>query len=557
MGISSILLALAAMFINHSLGNHIMEGEREIALRQIEEESTKNSIVTYEKATTNVDALVAKVKTKCEDCEVEVLDNIGALILHYPSSNHPTASEMLNIPGIKHAEEDLVVHMADFYTQERQSSSNPNDPQFTNQWELQDNNNKNADINWQAGVQAYLSDSQAKSDVVVAVIDTGIDYNHPDLKGVMWTNPNEIAGNGKDDDGNGIIDDVYGVDYTSNDRGNPIDRQGHGTHCAGTIAAQANNNAGIAGVASAAQSKVKLMAVKGLSDQGTGATSWLMNGLNYAIGKGAQISSNSWGGRGSDNGVLKDILDSNPGHLFIAAAGNDKTQITDTVKYTTCSTNAATQICVGSTTSSDTMSGFSNYGKPYVHVMAPGSGILSTYPNNRYARLSGTSMACPQVSGLAALLMTMRSNLTPIQVKNIIEQNVQSKSQYTAVATSGGLIDVLASVNAVKNQGSVPTTTTTTTAKPTNQVCTTIKLQTKAWGNEVSWTFGSCKSSQQYANNTSYSIKCCQPAGNYTLTCTDSWHDGWHGGYIEIGSKKYCRKFRSGKTKTTRNVRHG
>ena len=139
--------------------------------------------------------------------------------------------------------------------------------------------------------------------------------------------------------------------------------------------------------------------------------------------------------------------------MFIAAAGNDGTQITPNVQYTTCSTNAATQICVGSTTSSDSMSTFSNYGKPYVHVMAPGSSILSTVPNNGYRRYSGTSMACPQVSGLAAMLMTMRANLTPIQVKNIIEQNVQSKSQYSARCSSGGLIDVLASVNAVKNQG--------------------------------------------------------------------------------------------------------
>merc|ERR1712154_86040 len=185
---------------------------------------------------------------------------------------------------------------------------------------------------------------------------------------------------------------------------------------------------------------------------------------------------------------------------------------------------------------------------------APGSGILSTYPNNRYARLSGTSMACPQVSGLAALLMTMRANLTPIQVKNIIEQNVQSKSQYTDVATSGGLIDVLASVNAVKNQGSVATTTT---AKPADEVCTDITLETKDWGYEVSWTFGSCQSSQVYADDTTYSIQCCQPAGNYQLTCTDSYGDGWHGGHIQIGSQKYCENFLTGETETVNNVTHG
>merc|ERR1719400_638781 len=145
----------------------------------------------------------------------------------------------------------------------------------------------------------YLSDAKGKDpngpSIVVAVIDTGIDYTHPDLKDQMWTNPGEIAGNGKDDDGNGIIDDVYGADFTqtTSGTGDPIDRHSHGTHCAGIIAATPNNDAGIAGVASFTQGKVKLMALKGLSDTGRGSTSGLLACLNYAIAKGAKISSNS------------------------------------------------------------------------------------------------------------------------------------------------------------------------------------------------------------------------------------------------------------------------
>merc|ERR1712168_1485451 len=128
-------------------------------------------------------------------------------------------------------------------------------------------------------------------------------------------------------------------------------------------------------------------------------------------------------------GSLADILANNPEHLFIAAAGNDNEQISESNQFVTGSTNAANQIVVGATTDNDARSWFSNYGKPYVHVMAPGSDIMSTLPNNRYGSLSGTSMACPQVSGLAALIMTMRDGMSGPDVRNLIETYVQKKTQ--------------------------------------------------------------------------------------------------------------------------------
>ena len=315
-----------------------------------------------------------------------------------------------------------------------------------------------------------MADSQGGSangpKVIVAVIDTGIDYNHPDLKDQMWTNPGETPGDGVDNDGNGIVDDYYGANFVTDEgtRGDPMDSNGHGTHCAGIIAATANNGAGIAGIAGSSQGKVKLMAVKGLGQNG-GALSWLVGGLNYAISKGAKLSSNSWGGV-SSGGVSEftTVLSNHAEHLFVSAAGNSNTEVQ--ANFVPCAVDTSNQLCVGSTTSSDARSGFSNYDSKYVHVFAPGSSIRSTYPNNQYRYLSGTSMACPQVSGLAALVMSMRDNLTPAQIKTLIEATVQKKNQYSGLASSGGLIDVDATISALMT-GTIPTTQSTTPATTT------------------------------------------------------------------------------------------
>ena len=321
--------------------------------------------------------------------------------------------------------------------------------------------------------------------VIVAVIDTGVDYNHPDLKGEMWKNPGETGtddngnskeSNGIDDDGNGIVDDVYGANFVTeagNVKGDPMDKDeghrgyGHGTHCAGVIAATASNGKGIAGIAGNSNGKVKIMAVRSLGRNGGGSLSWLLAGLNYAISNGAKISSNSWGGR-SSSGVQEftRILNNHAEHLFISAAGNENAQVKS--DFVPCAVSTSNQLCVGSSTEDDSRSSFSNYDSNFVHVFAPGSSILSTYPKSRLVYMSGTSMACPQVSGLSALIMTMKGDLTPAEVKRLIEQNVQTKSQYNGLVSSGGLIDVNKTVCAITNCGGSSITTT----KPTTTTST-------------------------------------------------------------------------------------
>merc|ERR1712165_88590 len=544
--------------------------EADLAFRKAKTEKT--SIIVYDKhqmSEEEVDAEIDRIVSKCEElecpCEVRKLGKIGVLEVIWSCDPHPPVSE-LELDGTKETgAEDQLVHA---YT----NSPPPTDPRFSEQWALQDLSN-NADINIAEGWAEYLSDAQGGSatgpSVVVAVIDTGIDYTHPELKDVMWTNPGEIAGDGIDNDGNGVVDDVYGADYSgSSPSGDPIDRQGHGTHCSGIIAATPNNGKGIAGVASYAKGKVKLMALKGLSDSGGGTISGLLACLNYAIDKGAKISSNSWGG-GTVSGI-EDIWDAvlrnNLDHLFIAAAGNSNRLISDSYKSMTCGLKEPNLLCVASSTVNDARSSFSNYGKDYVHVFAPGSDILSSTPNNGYKSYSGTSMACPMVSGLAALIMTMRDGMSAQQIRSLIEANVRVKTEYADFVSSSGLIDVGKTIKALKGSdgnGTNPEPPTCDYAPYCAIVdcsksgaaalcpdqckrCTNIKIRTEAWGNENSYAIGTCVSTQQYATRKNYEEECSLASGTYNLDCKCTYGDGWHGGYVEIDGAKYCEGFRTG-----------
>ena len=433
-------------------------------LAEIEKKRSKTSIIVYDKnklSDEDVDAEAKRIVEKCAElscpCEVIKLNKVGVLEVVWSCDNHPSVDDLDFDTDQETGAEDELVDVL--------NAPPPTDPGFGEQWALSIPRLKNkADINIEEGWTEYMSDAQGGDpngpSVVVAVIDTGVDYNHPDLKDVMWTNPDEVAGDGIDNDGNGIVDDVYGADFTwiTTGYGDPIDRHGHGTHCSGIIAASPNNGKGIVGVASFTKGKVKIMALKGLSDSGSGTISGLLACLNYAIDKGAKISSNSWGGGwwiDSGNEQIWDrVLRNNLDHLFIAAAGNDYGFIDGVYfKPWTCGLKEPNLLCVASSTESDKRSYFSNYGKDYVHVFAPGSFILSTLPNNYYASWSGTSMACPQVSGLAALIMTMRDGMSGPDVRTIIEENVQKKNQYADLVSSGGLIDVGKTIKAVKLGG--------------------------------------------------------------------------------------------------------
>ena len=327
-------------------------------------------------------------------------------------------------PVVKWAGPDAVVRVADL----------PSDPRLDELWGLTGANGIDAPGAW--------AHSLGDSSVVVAVIDTGVDLDHPDLEANIWTNPGEIPGNGIDDDGNGYIDDLHGWDFV-NDDADPNDDNNHGTHVAGTIAGVAND-VGVVGVAPG----VRIMALKFLSASGGGYSSDAVSALAYAIANGASISNNSWGGGGS-SGAMSGMIDQAAAadHLFVAAAGNDGSD-NDTWPTYPASYPQDIVLTVASTQIDGNRSSFSNYGEIGVDVAAPGSAILSSVFGGGYATFSGTSMATPHVVGVAALMRSVAPDLTAVQVKERLIDSSTWVDALSTVSGSGGRVDAAAAVGA-------------------------------------------------------------------------------------------------------------
>ncbi|MFS4458158.1 S8 family peptidase [Bdellovibrio sp. HCB2-146] len=340
------------------------------------------------------------------------------------------------------------------------------DPLFSKQWGMIDNNVQNA---WKV--------TKGNPDVVVAVIDTGVDYTHEDLLPNLWRNSKEIPNNGIDDDGNGYIDDVIGWDFVSNDNkpydlamepleilfkgGNP----GHGTHCAGNVAARGDNGKGIAGVAP----NVKIMSIRFISEKGQGTTADAIKSIMYAVDNGAKIMSNSWGSEGEEAGApenkaLRDAVQyaQDKGVLFIAAAGNGHKGVgydndTDAAPSYPSSYDHDIIISVAALDVNNNLGSFSNWGAKTVDIGAPGVKVFSTVVEQGYSDVvidkmgfkafwDGTSMATPHVAGAAALYWSANPSKSWQEVKAAILGSAKKINSLANKSVSGGKLDVEALV---------------------------------------------------------------------------------------------------------------
>jgi subtilisin family serine protease len=376
----------------------------------------------------------------------------------------------------------------------------PNDPSFGSLWGMS-----------KIGAPAAWDTQRGSMKVAVAVIDTGIDYNHVDLYKNIWINQAEIPASvvsaiksdplwdtdgdglitfwglndsrnqgpgkitnivgdsritaadilassadggwadGASTDGNSFVDDLIGWDFVNNDN-NPMDDNNHGTHVSGTIGAMGNNGVGVVGV----NWKVELMALKILNASGRGDLADIVDAVEYSGANGAKVSNNSYGY--SDNGEtvdgskyweVYDAIAETPQVLFVASAGNNSlNNDTNGFRNYPSSYNLDNIVSVAATASNDKKAPFSNYGSTTVDIAAPGVGILSTVRNDGYAKFQGTSMAAPHVAGAAALLLAKNSTLSPVDIKNVLTSTAKHPSNLDRTVP-GGRLDVAAALGSI------------------------------------------------------------------------------------------------------------
>lgn len=354
-------------------------------------------------------------------------------------------SELMRDPRVVYAEPNYLLTIV---------QSQPDDPMFGEMWALHNTGQTGGTAGVDIDALAAWEFSTGSDEIIVGVIDTGVDWEHEDLADNMWVNPvecpdgyGECDADGVDDDNNGYVDDFYGINAIT-DAGDPMDDYGHGTHVAGTIGAVGNNGTGVIGV----NHTVRIVGCKFLSASGGGSTSDAIKCFNYfdnlknEQGYNILVTNNSWGG-GGESQALKDAMAGPDAPLHACAAGNSNTD----QPHFPASYDLENIVSVAATDHNDMYASFSNYGTPHVDLAAPGDDILSTLPTGScplcdpsgYGLVSGTSMATPHVAGAAALIWSVYDSLTPVQVKQRIMAGIEPLDDLSKTTLTNGRLNLL------------------------------------------------------------------------------------------------------------------
>jgi subtilisin family serine protease len=400
----------------------------------------------------------------------------------------------------------------------RELQADPTDPGFKYEWGLHNRGQRIDGIDDVTGIVDVDIDGlealrieHGNSDIVVAVIDDGVDFTHPDLAARAWDNPGETPGDSVDNDGNGLVDDVHGWDFCHNDASlHDANKDGHGTHVAGTIGATVNNG-GVVGVAPG----VTIMGLKFLEEgnDDCGLDSQAINAIEYAVDKGATLINASWGGVGLNPVLDMTIADS--GLLFVAAAGNAGLDLdVPNVAFYPAESNAPNVLSVGAIDQNGELADFTNYGATAVDVMAPGTNILSSYPPIPgcpapcYVWSAGTSMAAPHVTGIAALALSrMSTPPTAAALRSFVLTRGSPLAQAGCLSSTGRLANALRAV---------------TSAGPTAIPPCTWKFDVgSAVGSSISATL-SWPAATGNLSGVSYSVLRRKEAGSWTTIATQT-----------------------------------
>jgi subtilisin family serine protease len=391
----------------------------------------------------SIKALALKNNDRFED-EYESVNGLVALEDQDGLNAETVAAEYRLLPDVEYAEPVFEIHLEQISPGKQKRA---NDVRFGEQWSLentgQDGGTAEADI---SALRAW-SKTTGSSKIVVAVLDSGVNYAHRDLIKNIWVRPPHMSP--YYDDELGVFNDEHGFNAIEPLR-DPMDDNGHGTHCAGIIGAEGDNNYGIAGI----NWNVEIMPLKFLDANGSGTTKDAIEAINYAIerkraGVNLRVISASWGSTQKSK-ALRDAIKKagDEGILFVAAAGNNGDDSDKRPHYPAGFYDLPNVIAVAALNRNDHLAGFSNYGAKSVFIAAPGTEILSTWLGEEFYVASGTSMATPEVAGVAALVLSVNPQMTVAQLRERLENSVDKLDSLKGKVVTGGRINAAKAVRA-------------------------------------------------------------------------------------------------------------